>query len=98
VSQKLEGCDDRAFVLDGDHLEELRWGAVQNRFPLSELVDGEVTRDDKGKLLGVFGSKEERCRVSFGTIAAMIWVPLERESDAQTFVAKANEARQQALG
>jgi hypothetical protein len=30
--QKLEDCDDRALVLDGNQLQALRWGGVQNQF------------------------------------------------------------------
>jgi hypothetical protein len=89
---KLDGCDDRALILDGDHLETLRWGSVQNRSLVSELDPGEVVRDDKGKTLGLFGSKEERYRVSFGGIAAMIWVPAEQQAEAEAFVAEVNKA------
>jgi hypothetical protein len=85
--QKLEGCDDRALVLDGNQLQVLRWGAVQNQYPITELESGEVVRDDKGKTLGVFGKLEERVRVRFGSVATAIWVPLERQAEAETFVA-----------
>jgi hypothetical protein len=85
--QKLEGCDDRALVLDGNQLQVLRWGAVQNQYPITELETGEVVRDDKGKMLGVFGKPEERVRVRFGSVATAIWVPLERQAEAETFVA-----------
>jgi hypothetical protein len=85
--QKLEGCDDRALVLDGNQLQVLRWGAVQNQYPITELETGEVVRDDKGKMLGVFGKPEERVRVRFGSVATAIWVPIERQAEAETFVA-----------
>ena len=57
---KLEGCDDRALVLEDTHLSALRWGSEEARFPLTELTAGKVVRHDKGKTLGVFGKKEER--------------------------------------
>jgi hypothetical protein len=90
--EKLEGCDDRAMVLDGNQLQVLRWGAEQNQFPVTELRAGEVYRDDKGKLLGVFGKPEERARVTFGGVASTIWVPLERQAEAESFVADVNKA------
>jgi hypothetical protein len=89
--QKLEGCDDRALVLDGNQLQVLRWGAVQNQFPITELEMGEVVRDDKGKTLGVFGKPEERVRVRFGSVATAIWVPLERQAEAESFVPDVNK-------
>jgi hypothetical protein len=90
--QKLEGCDDRALVQDGNQLQALRWGAVQNQFPLSELTPGTVVRDDKGKTLGVFGKAEERVRLDFDRLALAIWVPLERQAEAESFVADVNKA------
>jgi hypothetical protein len=90
--QKIEGCDDRALVLDGNQLQALRWGAVQNQVPVTELSAGTVLRDDKGKMLGVFGNKEERVRIDFDRLALAIWVPLERQSEAETFVADVNKA------
>jgi hypothetical protein len=90
--QKLEGCDDRALVLDGNQLQVLRWGAVQNQYPLTELEAGEVVRDDKGKTLGLFGKHEDRVRVRFGSVATAIWVPLERQAEAESFVGDANRA------
>jgi hypothetical protein len=90
--QKLEGCDDRAMVLDGNQVQVLRWGAEQNQFPVTELQQGEVYRDDKGKMLGVFGKKEDRSRVTFGAVATTIWVPLERQAEAESFVADVNKA------
>jgi len=36
--RKLEGCDERALVLEDHHLAALRWGGEQARFPLSELT------------------------------------------------------------
>jgi len=90
--QKLEGCDDRALVLDGNQLQALRWGAVQNQVPVSELSPGKVIRDDKGKMLGVFGKSEERVRVDFDRLVLAIWVPLERQAEAEAFVGDVNEA------
>jgi hypothetical protein len=90
--EKLEGCDDRALVLDGNQLQALRWGGVQAQFPVSELTPGQVVRDDKGKTLGVFGKAEERVRVDFDRLALAIWVPLERQSEAESFVADVNQA------
>ena len=90
--QKLEGCDDRALVLDGNQLQALRWGGVQNQIPVSELTPGNVVRDDKGKMLGVFGKAEERVRVDFDRLALAIWVPLERQAEAESFVADVNKA------
>jgi hypothetical protein len=90
--EKLEGCDDRALVLEDNHLSALRWGAEQARVPLSELSPGSVMRDDKGKTLGVFGSKEDRVRVDFDRLVLAIWVPLERQADAEAFVGKVNSA------
>ena len=31
--RKLEGCDDRALVLEDNHLSALRWGSEESRFP-----------------------------------------------------------------
>ena len=53
--RKLEGCDDRALILEDTHLSALRWGAEEHRYPLSELTPGSVVRHDKGKTLGLFG-------------------------------------------
>jgi hypothetical protein len=90
--QKLEGCDDRALVLDGNQLQALRWGGVQNQFPVSELTPGKVVRDDKGKTLGLFGKAEERVRVDFDRLPLAIWIPLERQAEAEAFVADVNRA------
>ena len=90
--RKLEGCDDRALVLEEHHLAALRWGGEQSRFPLTELSPGKVVRDDKGKLLGLFGSKEERVRVDFDRLPLAIWVPLDRQGEAESFVAEVNAA------
>jgi hypothetical protein len=89
--QKLEGCDDRALVLDGNQLQALRWGGVQNQFPLTELTPGKILRDDKGKTLGMFGKAEERVRVDFDRLALAIWVPLDRQAEAESFVAEVNK-------
>jgi hypothetical protein len=96
--QKLEGCDDRALVLDGNQLQALRWGGVQNQIPVSELDQGKVVRDDKGKMLGVFGKAEERVRVDFDRLALAIWVPLDRQAEAESFVAEVNKASEGAAG
>ena len=90
--QKIEGCDDRALVLDGNQLQALRWGAVQTQVPVSELSAGKVLRDDKGKLLGVFGKPEDRIRIDFDRLALAIWIPLERQAEAESFVADVNKA------
>ncbi len=92
--EKLEGCDDRALVLDDSGLSALRWGAEQEggRVPLAELTPGKVIRDDKGKLLGVFGEPEDRMRVDFDRLTLAIWVPLAEQEKAETFVAKVNSA------
>ena len=90
--QKIEGCDDRALVLDGNQLQALRWGAVQNQVPVTELTAGKVVRDDKGKTLGMFGKPEERVRIDFDRLVMAIWVPLDRQADAESFVADVNKA------
>jgi hypothetical protein len=90
--QKLEGCDDRALVLDGNQLQALRWGGVKAQIPVSELDPGQVIRDDKGKTLGLFGNAEERVRVDFDRLDLAIWVPLERQAEAESFVADVNKA------
>jgi hypothetical protein len=90
--EKIEGCDDRALVLDGNQLQALRWGAVQNQVPVTELSEGKVLRDDKGKTLGMFGKAEARVRIDFDRLALAIWVPLERQSEAESFVADVNKA------
>lgn len=92
---KLEGCDDRALILEDTHLSALRWGAEEHRYPLSELTPGSVVRHDKGKLLGVFGKKEERVRTEFDILTLAIWVPLERQHEAEEFVAAVNAAIEQ---
>jgi hypothetical protein len=96
--QKLEGCDDRALVLDGNQLQALRWGAVQTQVPVTELTPGQVFRDDKGKMLGLFGKPEERARVDFDRLPLAIWVPLERQGEAESFVADVNRAIESAGG
>ena len=90
--EKLDGCDDRALILEDDHLAASRWGSEQARILLGELSPGKVVRDDKGKTLGVFGSKEDRVRVDFDRLAFAIWVPLERQAEAEAFVEKVNKA------
>jgi hypothetical protein len=78
--QKLEGCDDRAMVLDGNQLQVLRYGAVENQHPIAEVGQGELTRDDKGRLLGIFGKPEERVRFGsagargYASLGTTIWV------------------------
>jgi hypothetical protein len=89
--RKLEGCDDRALVLEDHHLAALRWGAEENRYPLSELTPGSIVRHDKGKVLGVFGKREERVRTEFDILTLVVFVPLERQAEAEEFVAAVNE-------
>jgi hypothetical protein len=96
--QKLEGCDDRALVLDGNQLQALRWGAVQTQVPVTELTPGKVFRDDKGKTLGLFGKAEERARIDFDRLPLAIWVPLDRQGEAESFVAEVNRAIESAAG
>jgi hypothetical protein len=96
ATEKIDGCDDRALLLEDTHLSALRWGAEQIRVPLVELTPGKVLRDDKGKMLGVFGSKEERVRIDFDRLPLAIWVPLERQGDAEAFVGKVNAAVEKA--
>jgi hypothetical protein len=43
-------------------------------------------------VLGVFGKAEERVRVDFDRLPLAIWVPLERQAEAETFVADINKA------
>ena len=89
---KIDGCDDRALMLEENHLEALRWGASELRVALSDLSPGKVLRDDKGRLLGVFGKPEERVRIDFDRLALATWVPLERQAEAEAFVEKVNAA------
>jgi hypothetical protein len=90
--KKIEGCDDRALILDGNQLQALRWGGVEAQVPVSELSPGQVLRDDKGKMLGVFGKPEDRVRIDFDRLDLAIWVPLERQAEAESFVAEVNRA------
>ena len=90
--RKLTGCDDRALVLEDTHLSALRWGNEEHRFPLSELSPGTVIRADKGKLLGVFGKREERVRTDFDRLSLAVWVPLADQGEAEDFVAEVNAA------
>lgn len=90
--KKLEGCDDRALCLEDTHLSALRWGSEEHRFPLTELTPGKVVRHDKGKMLGVFGKKDERVRTDFDRLVLNCWVPLERQGEAEAFVADVNAA------
>jgi hypothetical protein len=89
--RKLDGCDDRALVLEDHHISALRWGAEEHRYPLSELTPGSVVRHDKGKVLGMFGKREERVRTDFDVLTLAVWVPLERQAEAEAFVAAVNE-------
>jgi hypothetical protein len=89
---KLDGCDERALVLEENHLSALRWGSEEYRCVLSDLTPGEVVRHDKGKMLGVFGKKEERVRLNFDRLTLTIWVPLERQGEAEEFVREVNAA------
>jgi hypothetical protein len=96
--EKIDGCDDRALMLTDTHIEAMRWGASVEggRVPLMELTPGQVIRDDKGKMLGVFGKPEDRVRIDFDRLLLAIWVPLERQSEAEDFVAKVNAAAEAA--
>ena len=94
--RKLDGCDDRALVLEEHHLSALRWGAEEHRYPLSELTPGSVVRHDKGKALGLFGKTEERVRTDFDVLTLAVWVPLERRAEADAFVAEVNSAIERA--
>jgi hypothetical protein len=89
---KLDGCDERALVLEENHLSALRWGSEEYRCVVSELTPGQVVRHDKGKLLGVFGKKEERVRLEFDRLTLTIWVPLQRQDEAERFVTEVNAA------
>ncbi len=86
----LEGLDDRALALDGANLQILRWGAEQNRVPLANLEPAKIVRDDKKKL---FGANEERVRIGFGAVITNIWIPLERQAEAEAFAAAVEAAR-----
>lgn len=89
----LEGCDDRALAIDGNNLQILRWGAGQERVPLVNLTPASVVRDDKRKL---FGANEERVRLGFGGLITNIWLPLERQAEAEAFAAAVDAAREAA--
>lgn len=91
--QMLEGLDDRALALDGANLQILRWGGEQERVPLALLEPAEIVRDDKGKL---FGKGEERLRIGFGAVITNIWVPLDKQAEAETFAAAVDAAREAA--
>lgn len=89
----LDGLDDRALAIDGANLQVLRWGAEQNRIPLSSLEPASIVRDDKKKLFGV---NEERVRIGFGAVITNIWLPLERQAEAEAFGAGVDAAREAA--
>ena len=86
----LEGLDDRALALDGANLQIMRWGSEQDRVPLAMLEPAEIVRDDKKKM---FGANEERIRLRFGAVITAIWVPLERQAEAEEFAAAVDAAR-----
>lgn len=88
--ETLEGLDDRALAIDGSNLQILRWGAEQDRVPLANLEPATIVRDDKKKL---FGANEERVRIGFGALITNIWVPLERNGEAEAFAAAVDAAR-----
>jgi len=88
--QILEGLDDRALALDGANLQIMRWGSEQDRVPLAMLEPAEIVRDDKKKM---FGANEERIRLRFGAVITAIWVPLERQAEAEEFAAAVDAAR-----
>jgi hypothetical protein len=91
--ETLEGLDDRALALDGSNLQILRWGAEQERVPLVNLSPAQIVRDDKRKL---FGADEERVRIGFGAVITNIWLPLERQAEAEAFAAAVDAARESA--
>jgi len=86
----LEGLDDRTLALDGTNLQIMRWGSEQDRIPLAMLEPAEIVRDDKKKM---FGANEERVRLRFGAVITAIWVPLERQAEAEAFAAAVDAAR-----
>ena len=88
--EMLEGLDDRALAIDGSNLQILRWGAEQGRVPLSNLEPASIVRDDKKKL---FGANEERVRIGFGAVITNIWVPLERQAEAEAFAVSVDGTR-----
>ena len=89
--EMLEGLDERALALDGSNLQILRWGAEQERVPLVNLSPGKIERDDKRKL---FGADEERVRLGFGGLVTNIWIPLERQTEAEALAAAVDAARE----
>ncbi|MET0558038.1 MAG: hypothetical protein ABW065_05140 [Solirubrobacterales bacterium] len=88
--ETLEGLDDRALALDGANLQVLRWGAEQERLPLAGLGPASIVRDDKRKL---FGADEERVRIGFGAVITNIWLPADRQAEAEKFAASVDAAR-----
>ena len=91
--QILEGLDDRALALDGANLQIMRWGSEQERVPVAMLQPSEVVRDDKKKM---FGANEERIRLRFGAVSTAIWVPVEKQAEAEAFAAAVDAAREAA--
>jgi hypothetical protein len=89
--EMLEGLDERALAIDGANLQILRWGAEQNRVPLVSLEPATIERDDKKKL---FGAGEERVRIGFGAVVTYIWLPAERQAEAEAFGAAVAAARE----
>jgi hypothetical protein len=89
--ETLEGLHDRALAIDGGNLQILRWGAEQNRVPLVNLEPSELVRDDNKKL---FGADEERYRLGFGAVITHIWVPAEKQAEAEAFAAAVDAARE----
>ncbi|HEX5610307.1 MAG TPA: hypothetical protein VFX45_09475 [Solirubrobacterales bacterium] len=91
--EMLEGLDDRALAIDGNNLQVLRWGAEQSRIPLVSLEPSKIVRDDKRKL---FGANEERVRIGFGAVVTNIWIPLDRQAEAEAFAVAVDAAREAA--
>ncbi len=89
--EMLEGLDDRALALDGANLQIMRWGAEQERIPLVSLEPSKLARDDKKKM---FGANEERYRLGFGALVTNIWVPAEKQAEAEAFAAAVDAARE----
>jgi hypothetical protein len=88
--ERLDGLDERSLVLDDGWLDVLRWGSSENRFPVAQLGETEIVRDDKKKL---FGKGEERIRIRFGAVATAIWLPASEEPAARRFAEAVDAAR-----
>jgi hypothetical protein len=56
-----------------------------------QILRSELVRDDNKKL---FGADEERYRLGFGAVITNIWVPAERQAEAEDFAAAVDAARE----